>query len=104
MKRTDLKIIGIEKEEKKYEEDGKEDEEEGSENIFNKIVLENVPNLKKDCLQRREGYVRCRGFEKQHFEVSILLKPLLPFDNLADSRNLSQVLDHGNSFCHKTYY
>lgn len=56
MERTDLKIIGMEKEEK-YEGDGEEgEEEESSENIFNKIVLENVPNLKKDCLQKYKKF------------------------------------------------
>lgn len=40
MKRTNLRIIGIK--------EGEETQVKGTENIFNKIVEKNVPNLKKE--------------------------------------------------------
>ena len=40
MKRPNLRIIGVE--------EGEELQLEGLENIFNKIIEENFPNLKKD--------------------------------------------------------
>ncbi|MBV2151090.1 hypothetical protein KRZ98_23105 [Sphingobium sp. AS12] len=40
MKRPNLRIIGIE--------EGEETQLKGAENIFNKIIEENFPNLKKD--------------------------------------------------------
>ena len=40
MKRPNLKIIGIE--------EGEESQLKGPENIFNKIIEENFPNLKKE--------------------------------------------------------
>ena len=42
MKRPNLKIIGIE--------EGEESELKGPENIFNKIIEENFPNLKEEMV------------------------------------------------------
>ena len=42
MKRPNLKIIGIE--------EGEESQLKGPENIFNKIIEENFPNLKKEMV------------------------------------------------------
>ena len=42
MKRPNLKIIGIE--------EGEESQLNGSENIFNKIIEENFPNLKEEMV------------------------------------------------------
>ena len=42
MKRPNLKIIGIE--------EGKESQLKGPENIFNKIIEENFPNLKEEMV------------------------------------------------------
>ena len=42
MKRSNLKIIGIE--------EGEESELKGPENIFNKIIEENFPNLKEEMV------------------------------------------------------
>ena len=42
MKRPNLKIIGIEK--------GEESQLKGPENIFNKIIEENFPNLKEEMV------------------------------------------------------
>ena len=47
MKRPNLRIIGIEE----------EVQFKSTENIFNKIIEENVPNLKKDMpIKRQEAY------------------------------------------------
>ena len=49
MKRPNLKIIGIE--------EGEESELKGPENIFNKIIEENFPNLKKEmAIKVQEAY------------------------------------------------
>ncbi|KAL6065661.1 hypothetical protein STEG23_028022 [Scotinomys teguina] len=49
MKRSNLRIIGIEK--------GEEYQLKGTENIFNKIIEENFPNLKKEMLMKvQEAY------------------------------------------------
>ena len=49
MKRPNLKIIGIE--------EGEESELKGPENIFNKIIEENFPNLKKEMpINVQEAY------------------------------------------------
>ena len=49
MKRPNLKIIGIE--------EGEESQLNGSENIFNKIIEENFPNLKKEmAINKQEAY------------------------------------------------
>ena len=49
MKRPNLKIIGIE--------EGEESELKGPENIFNKIIEENFPNLKKEmAINVQEAY------------------------------------------------
>ena len=42
MKRPNLKIIGIE--------EGEESQLKGPENIFNKIIKENFPNLKEEMV------------------------------------------------------
>ena len=42
MKRSNLKIIGIE--------EGEESQLKGPENIFNKIIEENFPNLKEEMV------------------------------------------------------
>ena len=42
MKRPNLKIIGIE--------EGEESQLKGTENIFNKIIEENFPNLKEEMV------------------------------------------------------
>ena len=42
MKRPNLRIIGIE--------EGEESQLKGPENIFNKIIEENFPNLKKEMV------------------------------------------------------
>ena len=48
MKRSNLRIIGIEGEELQFK---------GTENIFNKIIEENIPNLKKDMSMKiQEAY------------------------------------------------
>ena len=48
-KRPNLRIIGIE--------EGEEIQLKGTENIFNKIIEENIPNLKKDMpMKIQEGY------------------------------------------------
>ena len=49
MKRLDLRIIGVE--------EGEELQLEGPENIFNEIIEENFPNLKKDIpMKVQEAY------------------------------------------------
>ncbi|MBV2134258.1 hypothetical protein KRX52_15875 [Pseudomonas sp. MAP12] len=49
MKRPNLRIIGIE--------EGEEIQLKGTENIFNKIIEENFPNLKKDMpMKIQEAY------------------------------------------------
>ncbi|MBV2134755.1 hypothetical protein KRX52_18445, partial [Pseudomonas sp. MAP12] len=49
MKRPNLRIIGIE--------EGEETQLKGAENIFNKIIEENFPNLKKDMpMKVQEAY------------------------------------------------
>ena len=49
MKRPNLKIIGIE--------EGEESQLKGPENIFNKIIEENFPNLKKEmAIKVQEAY------------------------------------------------
>ena len=49
MKRPNLKIIGIE--------EGEESQLNGSENIFNKIIEENFPNLKEEMVIKvQEAY------------------------------------------------
>jgi hypothetical protein len=49
MKRPNLKIIGIEK--------GEESQLKGPENIFNKIIEENFPNLKEEMVIKvQEAY------------------------------------------------
>ena len=49
MKRPNLKIIGIE--------EGEESQLKGPENIFNKIIEENFPNLKKEmAINVQEAY------------------------------------------------
>ena len=49
MKRPNLRIIGVE--------EGEELQLKGTENIFNKIIEENFPNLKKDIpMQVQEAY------------------------------------------------
>lgn len=45
MKRPNLKIIGIEDEDSQFK---------GSENIFNKIIEENSPNLNIKCPEQRK--------------------------------------------------
>ena len=50
MKRPNLKIIGIE--------EGEESQLKGPENIFNKIIEENFPNLKKEmAINVQEAYI-----------------------------------------------
>ncbi|EGW01022.1 Putative transposase element L1Md-A101/L1Md-A102/L1Md-A2 [Cricetulus griseus] len=49
VKRSNLRIIGIE--------EGEETQLKGAENIFNKIIEENFPNLKKDMpMKLQEAY------------------------------------------------
>ena len=49
MKRPNLRIIGIE--------EGEEVQFKSTENIFNKIIEENFPNLKRDMLMKiQEAY------------------------------------------------
>ena len=50
MKRPNLKIIGIE--------EGEESQLKGPENIFNKIIEENFPNLKEEMvINVQEAYI-----------------------------------------------
>ena len=50
MKRSNLKIIGIE--------EGEESQLKGPENIFNKIIEENFPNLKEEMvINVQEAYI-----------------------------------------------
>jgi len=48
MKRPKLRITGIE--------EGEETQVKGSENIFNKIIEENFPNLKKVTIKVQKAY------------------------------------------------
>ena len=50
MKRPNLRIIGKEK--------GEELQLKGTENIFNKIIVENFPNLKKDIITKVQELIQ----------------------------------------------
>jgi hypothetical protein len=70
MKRPNLRIIGIEK--------GDDSQFKGLENIFNKIIEENITNLKKEMAVNRREACRTpnRLDEKRKFSHYIIIKTL----------------------------
>ncbi|OPX54009.1 RBD-like domain-containing protein [Oceanospirillum multiglobuliferum] len=69
MKRPNLRIIGIE--------EGEEYQLKGTENIFNKIIEENFPNLKKEIpMKIQEAYRTPNRLDQKKISHHIIIKTL----------------------------
>jgi hypothetical protein len=70
MKRPNLRMMGIE--------EGEDSKFKRPENIFNKIIEENFPNLKKEmAINIQEAYRRPNRLDQQRkFFCHIIIKPL----------------------------
>ena len=93
MKRANLRIIGIE--------EGVELQLKGTENIFNKITEENVPNLKKNMPMKEQEAYRKQQIDwtkKKMFPCHIIIKTL----NIQNKKRILRTTKEKGQVTHKS--